>query len=184
MTEGTRQPPIRVTSVDAIGRDVRRLARRLWQHEFTGAVWLETFRPRYEVPGRRRNGSIKGERSIRWLLGRLLLPVRSVIVSVISVFFDGDVSSVRRAGKVSGEQDCQALAFADANRADQESLVPGALWLLHSQDRALLCKLKTPETNPNLEVIWSAEGTNKPQIDTSRRIMTWPDGSMVELAGK
>ncbi|MGH3517472.1 MAG: hypothetical protein ACRDQ7_08680 [Haloechinothrix sp.] len=185
MTEGTQKhPPIRVKSVDAIGREVRRLAYRLWQHEFTGALWLVAFRPRYEVPGRRRNGSVKGKRPIRWLLGRIMLPVRSVIASVISVFFDGDIATTRRTSTVRGEQNCQALAFADANKSEQESLVPDSLWLLHSRDCAILCKLKTPETSPTIEVLWSADGASKPEIDTNRRVISWSDGSSVELSDK
>lgn len=181
MTEGTRQPPIRFTSVDAVGREVRRLASRLWQHDFPSALWLQTFRPRYEVPGRRRNGSVKGERPVRWLLGRLLLPLWSFVFSVISVFFDGGISSVRRSGVVRGEPNCQALTFADANRSEQESLVPDALWLLSSPERAVLCKLKNQKTNPSLEVIWSGEGAAKPHVDGARRLLTWPDGSSVQL---
>jgi hypothetical protein len=183
MTSGApKHPPIKARSIDAIGRDVRRLAFQTWGHQYQSFLWLETFRPRYEVPGRRRNGSIKGKARIKWVLGRMALPIWAFVISIVSVFADGEIASVRRKDRVKGEPGCQALGFADSNQPDQQSVAPDALWLLYSTERAILCKLRSQKTNPHLEVLWRAEGPGKPHIDGYKRTITWPDGSAVILA--
>jgi len=178
--EQQRSPLTGVKSIEAMARDVRRLVSRTYQHEFTGSMWIEEFRPRYEVEGRRRNGSLKGQHRLRWLLGRIVLPIWAIVAGVITVVMDGSPSILTRKSVVRGGPNCQALAFADANKSEQQSLLPDALWLVFSQERAVLAKLKDEKT---LDVIWNAAGNEKPEIDSYRRRITWRDGSTVTIAG-
>lgn len=177
-------PPIKPQPAEKMAPQIGRLATHQWGHEFPAVIALPAFRPRYEVPGRRHNGSVAGQHRIRWLLGRILLPLWAIVASVVGLLINADVFGAFRTARVRGPAGCRALGFADANRGDQQSLIPDELWLLTSRERAVLCVLRKQISDPRLDVLWSAEGAALPLIDSYRETITWPDGSVVEYGSR
>lgn len=148
---------------------------------FTDAVRLTAFRPRYEIAGRRADGSVAGRRRMLWLAGRTLLFLRNVVIAVVTIvlaFFDADPDlELRRSRyRVRGQRNGAALGFADANRRDQWRVFVPELWLVSSPTQAALVRLN----GARVDVLWSMEGADRPRINYRTRIATWPDGSVVE----
>lgn len=144
------------------------------------SIALSDFRPAYQVEGRRRNGSVAGRHRVRWFFGRLLLPVRNVVLSLVALPFGNGPYPGFRTSTVTGPANCMALAFADANKADQQRLEDHEIWLVWTRDRAELVRVQ--EDPPlRLETLWRGEGPYRPTIDGADRTLRWPDGSIVVL---
>lgn len=187
--------PIRATSLNGLQREIRRLARRTLDHEFHGALRLREFRPSYWVPGRRRNGSIVGQRRVRWALGRVFLPVRDLLLSIFNVLVlfpisllandpHIDICTSFRRSQVTGSDHCAALAFADATRADQQKVRPPDLWLVWSRERAVLARIHDQDSRPRWETLWAASGSGLPHINDADKTITWADGSTIHIASR
>lgn len=154
---------------------------------FDEAVRLDTFRPRYEVPGRRADGSVAGRRRLRWVAGKGLLFLRravtwvlAIVVQIIGTLLAGDLETAvelrRGRYRVHGPRDGGALGFADANSDQQPRLFVPDLWVIWSPTRAALVR----PTRAGLVVLWTAEGADRPQVDRRSSSITWRDGSCVE----
>jgi hypothetical protein len=91
--------------------DVLMFARERIGGDIDGAIRIESFRPRYDVPGRRADGSIAGRHRVLW---------------------------VSREHRVRGPKSCDALRFADASNHSKVR-VP-TLWLLESRERLVLLR--------------------------------------------
>lgn len=166
---------------------IRELAHRAVGAGFDEAVKLDTFRPRYEVPGRRADGSVAGRRRLLWLAGKVLLFVRraltGVLVIVVQIIgtllagdLDADVELRRRRYRVRGPRDGGALGFADANSGQQSRMFVPDLWVVWSPTRAALVRPR----RAGLDVLWTAEGVDRPRFDRRSCSITWRDGSCVE----
>lgn len=158
------------------------LAAETYQHPFRDAAKITEFRPKYNVPGRRRNGSHVGKHRVRWFLGRIALPLRDIALTLIQlpllVVDEGDTVATWRRGVVHGRADCAALGFADANSSEQQQVRVDTLWLIWSHRRALLAKV-VEEPEPHIAIQWQADENALPAIDPDQRIIRWRDGSSV-----
>jgi hypothetical protein len=151
-----------------------------WGDGSAFSVCIDEFRPAYKVPGRRRNGSVAGQHRLRWFFGRILLPLRNIVLSVIALPFANGPYPGFRTSKVTGPANCMALALADANNAEQQKLEVEMIWLVWTRNRAALVRVR-PEPRFHLETLWQVDGPYRPQIDPPNRTLRWRDGSTVVL---
>jgi hypothetical protein len=152
---------------------LRRHIEQLWQEQPVLSVGVDDFRPAYQVPGRRRNGSVTGEHPIRWLGGRILLPVRNVLMNLIGLAMANPPGPGFRRSRVKGHANCMALSLADATRHEHQRLEVEPLWLMWSRSRAALLRVRT---EPEFHLEWVWEGQARPEAPTTLR---FPDGSAV-----
>ncbi|GAA4546331.1 hypothetical protein [Amycolatopsis samaneae] len=160
---------------------LRAYASREWGERYVRSIEIDNFRPAYKVAGRRRNGSIADEHSIRWFLGRTLLPIRDVVVSVLAIL-GGDVSVSYRRCVVEGAPDSAAVEFSDVNRKNQQAMIVDTLYVLWSSKRVTIATLETHGRDfAGMTHLWSGEGPKVPAADGEHRALRWPDGSTVTM---
>lgn len=158
--------------------------------EYIGHTWgdgnafsikIEDFRPAYKVDGRRRNGSESGKHPIRWFFGRIFLPVRNTVLVGLQMIFGNPPSAGFRTSTVTGPAGCMALAFADANKREQQKLRVEDIWLVWTRNRSALVRVRT-KPQFHLETLWQGDGPHRPQFDGPNHMLRWRDGSTVDLS--
>lgn len=171
----------RQSPVAALRQRVRALAAEQWG-EPVEVVHLGDAKPSFDVPGRRRDGTVRGQRLARRLLWNLVRGVVNGVVSVFTLVNGGGAGNVFAGrGSVTGPANAQALDLADAIRSAR-----GA-WLVFSanenvDDRrsgyppAHLAVIDlTASAGAEPAVRWQAP--TPPRVSPTRQRLTWPDGS-------
>jgi hypothetical protein len=152
---------------------------QLWRESPAWSMEIAEFRPAYEVAGRRRNGSVKGQRPIRWFFGRIFLPVRNTLLVPIAILSSNAPSSGFRTSKVTGPANGMGVSFADATRAEHQKYEVEPCWFVWSRTHSALIRTSYQEFNP--QILWQGDGPMRPYVDPANRTLRWRDGSTVEL---
>lgn len=153
-------------------RRVRELAESEWREPVT-VVYLDEVKPGFEVPGRRRDGTVKGARLIRRFFWNILRGTVGGIVSAFLSVAGGGVANVFvRKGLVTGPANAQVLGLVDAARKAR-----GA-WLVHTPARVGVIDsgmtfVDPADADPPVFLWQGAE----PRVNAKKRHITWPDGS-------
>ncbi|CAM4203073.1 hypothetical protein KIPE111705_44930 [Kibdelosporangium persicum] len=168
----------RITHVPDRHAFVRDHFARVWHDGPALSVEIEAFRPAYEVEGRRRNGSVKGRQPVRWFFGRILLPLRDIVLAPIAILGNGPSSSYRTS-KVSGPANGMGVAFADATKAEHQKYEVDPCWFVWTRNRSALIRIARDEFR--VTILWQGDGPARPHVDPPNRTLRWRDGSTVEL---
>lgn len=156
-------------------RRVRELAESQWREPVT-VVHLDEVKPGFEVPGRRKDGTVKGARLIRRFFWNILRGTVGGIVNVFMSVAGGGIANVfERSGLVTGPADAQVLGLVDAARKAR-----GA-WLVHTPARVGVIDsgptyIDPADADPPV-FLWQGSG---PRVHANTRRITWPDGSAYE----
>jgi hypothetical protein len=153
-------------------RRVRELAESQWREPVT-VIYLYEVKPRFDVPGRRKDGTVKGARLIRRFFWNLLRGTVGGIASAFLSIAGGGLANVfERNGRVTGPENAQVLGMVDAARK-----ASGA-WLVYTPSRVGVIDSGATFVDPaDAEppvFLWQGAG---PRVDAKRRRITWPDGS-------
>jgi hypothetical protein len=157
---------------------VRAMAEGRW-HEPVVVVHLADVRPTFDVPGRRKDGTVAGSRLVRRFFWNVLRGTVGGVVSVVmSIAAGGRASIFERPGRVRGPANAQALGLVDA------ALAATAAWLVHSPSHVAVVDtghtFQDPAQAPPPELRWHATAPDLPRLDARKRRITWPDGSVYE----
>lgn len=137
--------------------------------------------PGYDVPGRRMDGTVKGEKLIRRFFWNVLRGVGGAAF-VVFAFANGAGSGGGKWGKpfqreirVTGPADAMALELLDKLRPASGpwlALSPSCLAVVETGPTYL-----DPAGVPPPRIVWQARKPAAPEVNLRTRIMTWPDGS-------
>ncbi|HEX6358370.1 hypothetical protein [Actinophytocola sp.] len=158
---------------------VRALAESQWG-EPSVVVHMGDVGPAFDVPGRRKDGTVTGTKLVRRFFWNLFRGTIGGLVSlVLSVAGGGAASVFTRSGKVTGPANAQALGLVDAAKAAR-----GA-WLVASPSHLAVVDtgpvFYDPQDNPPPRIVWHAEKPHLPRIAPGGRRISWPDGSVFEF---
>lgn len=156
---------------------VRALAESQWCEPVV-VVHLGEVKPDFDVPGRRKDGTVIGKRLVRRFFWNLFRgTVGSLINIVLSVAGGGVGNIFERSGKVTGPENAQALGLVDAARPADNA------WLVYSPSHvAVIDSGRTfvdPKDSPPPTILWHVTTPDAPRVSPRKRIV-WPDGSTYE----
>ncbi len=159
-------------------RRVHVLAEEAWREPVV-VVYLWQVKPDVHVPGRRRDGSVKGERLVRRFFWNILRgTVGGLVSAVLSVMGGGAANMFHRYGRLAGPENSLALPLLDASRSADSP------WLVYSESRVAVVEtghtFYDPDDAPPPEFRWQAQKPDAPEVDPRRRTLKWPDGSVYE----
>lgn len=174
------------------GRDqqeayLRNLVSEQRRHRFAGVMHISDFRPTYEVPGRRKDGTIAGNRRLARATMVVIRFLRNVLLSVLGIvvglmFENPTVAPFRRYHRVRGHEGCQALAFIAPIAPTPWTLKIDPVWLIWSPRQAVLFKLADDTDPTELTLLWEGRTADTvPRVDLYDRALVWRDGSTVVL---
>jgi hypothetical protein len=156
-------------------RRVRALAEGEWREPVV-VIYLSEVKPQFDVPGRRKDGTVQGRRLVRRFFWNILRGVFAGVANLVMVVWAGGMGNVlARDGRVTGPANAQALGLVDAARSARNP------WLVHSPshvavvDTGALFQEPADMTPP--VVLWHAAAPYAPQVSPHRRRLSWPDGS-------
>ena len=90
-------------------------------------VFLDDIKPEFDVPGRRKDGTIKGSRLVRRFFWNIVRGTAGGLASAVLSIASGELVNVSaRFGRVSGPANTQALGPVDAARSAENP------WLVYS----------------------------------------------------
>jgi hypothetical protein len=139
-----------------------------------GIVHLGEVEPAYAVPGRRKDGTVKGKRLIRRFFWNVLRGVSSAVMNVFMLVSGGGVGNVlHRDGVVRGPANAQALGLVDAARPAKSA------WLVYAKSYVAVVDSGSDFSDPPtpLQVLWHTAAPDVPKIVRTKQLVTWPDGS-------
>ncbi|MET0237356.1 MAG: hypothetical protein ABW224_22090 [Kibdelosporangium sp.] len=156
---------------------VRALAESAWREPAT-VVYLDEVRPSFDVPGRRKDGTVKGKRLVRRFFRNIVRGVVGVPIDIVlSIAGGGAASLFGRDGKVTGPANAQALELVDA------AMAADSPWLVHSPSHIAVVDtgpfFNTADSQPPA-FRWHTTKPHMPEIAPRHRRLTWPDGSVFE----
>jgi hypothetical protein len=130
----------------------------------------------FDVPGRRRDGTVKGKGlagRFFWNIGR---GVAGVGINLFSLFGGGGVGNPFKPEiRVSGPANAMALDLLDRIRPARGP------WLVCSPSRLAIVDAGSTYTDPAgapaPQVLWQAQKPRCPEISFRTHTITWPDGS-------
>jgi hypothetical protein len=159
-------------------RRVRALAESQW-HEPVVVVYLEDVKPEFDVPGRRKDGTVKGRRLVRRFFWNIFRgTVGGLVSAVLSIGGGGAVHVFVLFGRVTGTENAQALGLVDAARPAK------APWLVYSPSHVAVVDsgytFYDPADSPPPTLLWHAARPHAPLVSPTHRRLTWPDGSVFE----
>lgn len=139
-------------------------------------VYLREVKPEFDVPGRRKDGTVEGERLVRRFFWNIFRGTVGGLACVILSVAGGAAGHVfGRDGKVTGPENAQALALVDAARP------ANGPWLVCSPSHVAVVDTGhtylDPAGSPPPTILWHAEKPHAPQVRPAHRRLTWPDGS-------
>lgn len=169
----------KITKVSESHAYLRDQIARMWNDGPALSMHVEEFRPAYDVEGRRRNGSFKGQQGLRWFFGRIFLPVRNIVLTLFAVVSGGTPSHGFRNSKVTGPANSMAVQFADATRHEHQQYQVDWCWLVWTRNRSAL--IRVPKEEFRVETLWQGDGPMRPHVDPANRALRWRDGSTVVL---
>lgn len=154
-------------------RRVRELAESQWGEPVT-VVFLDDVNPAFKVPGRRKDGTVKGARLIRRFFWNILRgTVGGIFSAFMSIAGGGIANAFERKGLVTGRANAQVLPMVDAARKAR-----GA-WLVYTAARVGVIDsdhtFKDPVDADPPEFLWQGSG---PRVHAESRRITWPDCSL------
>lgn len=137
-------------------------------------VHLGTVEPAYNVPGRREDGSVEGEKLVRRFFWNITRGVVTVVANVFSLANGGGVGTAQGgSGAVRGPANAQALALVDAAKPARSA------WLAYTKSSVAVLDsgsdVNDPKNIPPVLVLWHA--ADVPVIDRGKCLVGWPDGS-------
>jgi hypothetical protein len=159
---------------EAVREAVRMHCARAWR-EYAAVLYLGQLSVSYHVPGRRRDGTRRRRRVLRWM-GRLLLQAAWVVPGVVllpvllvmELFDTGDGDS-RVLGTpeltIAGHPGSLAVDLGDHVRAHR-----GELWLAWSGNRIAVL-------SDEPRILWQADGAPAHDIAPAAGAMDFADGS-------
>ena len=165
------------------GRRVSAMAENEWR-EPVAVAYLDEVEPEFRVPGRRKDGTIEGDRVVArgfWnVLRGTLLGATSVVMSVAG---GGVANAFGMSGTLTGSENCQAIGFIEAAKRG------GGPWLVHSSSHVAIVQggkpyLGKPEDNPPPTFVWHAEKPDMPVVHGRKGLIVWPDGSEFRSGAK
>jgi hypothetical protein len=152
----------------------RDLAESLWREPAT-PVFLEEVRPAFEVPGRRKDGTVEGRNQAGHTLWSAVRGTVGGIASAIMSAGGGEVGAgFGRDGLVKGPPNALALALVDAARP-----ADGA-WLVHSRHHVAIIDTGSIIYDPKdcqPRILWHAQHPHAPRVTPNNNLLTWADGS-------
>jgi hypothetical protein len=156
-------------------QSVRELAESQWRAPVV-VVYLDDVGPRYDVPGRRKDGTVRGKRLIRRFFWNILRGTIGGIVNVVLSVAGGGVANIlARDGLVTGPENAQALPLVDAARQARSP------WLVFSPSHVAIVETGSvfvdPADSPPPVILWQAAAPLAPQVAPRSQRLTWPDGS-------
>jgi hypothetical protein len=168
-----------------VRQQVRALAENQWREPVV-VLYLDDVRPLFEVPGRRKDGTVKGKRLVRRFFWNILRgTVGGVVSAVLSVAGGGVANAFARHGRVTGQENAGAVGLVDA------AMRARSPWLVYSATRegdrwtgyspAHVAVVDTGYVfadNPEPAFLWQTSG---PVISPRNHRLTWPDGSVYEF---
>ncbi|TNC22785.1 hypothetical protein FG385_24290 [Amycolatopsis alkalitolerans] len=133
---------------------------------------------RFDVPGRRLDGTVKGKRLVRRFFWNIL---RGIGVAAAYVFYlsnhagGGRSGRARREFHVMGPANAMALDLVDRLRPAKGP------WLVCSPSSVAVVDTGStsvdPADAPQPQIIWQARKPQAPDVGLGTRTITWPDGS-------
>ena len=159
-------------------RRARALAESQWG-EPVSVVYLGDVKPEYDIPGRRKDGTIKGKRLVRRFFWNLLRGTAGGVASIALTLASGELAhAFVRWGRVTGPANAQALALVDAARPAKSP------WLVYSESHVGVIEtgysFYDPKDSPPAEFLWQAAKPDAPVVRPTAHSLTWPDGSVYE----
>lgn len=156
---------------------VRALAESQWREPVV-VVHLGEVKPGFDVPGRRKDGTVIGKRLVRRFFWNIFRGTVGGLINVVLSVAGGGVGNIlERSGKVTGPENAQALGLVDAARPADSA------WLVYSPSQVAVIDtghtFVDPKDSAPPTILWHASAPNAPQV-TARRRIVWPDGSVYE----
>jgi hypothetical protein len=165
--------------IPELGKQVRALAESQWGEPVV-VVHLGDVKPAFDVPGRRKDGTVKGTRLVRRFFWNIVRGTVGGLAAAVMLVVAGGAGNVfARSGSVRGPANAQALGLVDA------AMSATGPWLVYSA-RTDIGPSYTPKhvavvDPPN--ILWHATA-DAPRISPRRQRITWPDGSEFQYDGK
>lgn len=166
---------------------VRALARAQWDEPVVVVYLGLRVRPGYEVPGRRKDGTVEGERPAARFAGTVLRGVVNGVVNAFTLLTAGGTHDVfEREGRLTGPAGSPAVGMVDAVRSATYA------WLVFSKHPdgdawpgyppahlgVITSALADPGDGPPPAFRWQARQPDAPRISPRRRRVTWPDDAV------
>lgn len=134
----------------------------------------------FDVPGRRLDGTVKGQRLVRRFFWNIARGIGRAVVLVFLLANNpggggGGGGKSEREIHVKGPANAMALGLVDRVRAAKGPWLvcsPSCLALVDTGSTSL-----DPAEAPPPQIIWQARKPQAPEISFRRRIITWPDDS-------
>lgn len=178
------------TASEPVREAVRLHCSQAWS-EYAAVLYLGRQGVSYDVPGRRRDGTRKHRRPVRWLVrtistaveavlvGVVLLPVLLPVLLVVEVF-DGVGGVDARAWQfgrprlgIVGDRDSLAVALGDHVRAYRHDL-----WLVWSTTRIAVVGADS-ERSPR--IVWEQDRAAEHVVDAGSGAVDFVDGSVLSF---
>lgn len=175
----------RQSPVPALREKVRALVESQWREPVEVVHLGDGVRPVFDVPGRRRDGTVKGTRLVRRFFWNLVRGVVNGVVGVFTLVNAGGAGNVFTGrGTVTGPANAQALELVDAVRSAK-----GA-WLVFTATTDVEARrsgyppahLAVVDLTTTSEPVLRWQATATPRISPARQRLTWPDGSTYQYA--
>ncbi|RSM54544.1 hypothetical protein DMH03_37260 [Amycolatopsis sp. WAC 01376] len=151
-------------------------------HEPVMVLRLGGDKLRHDVPGRRLDGTVKGERLIRRFFWNILRGIGTAVGYVLYLAHNsaaGSGRSVRPESQVKGPANAMVLELTDRLRK------ASGPWLVCSPSGIAVVDTgstdRDPADAPPPEIIWQARKPQAPEIGFRGRTITWPDGSIFKF---
>jgi hypothetical protein len=170
------------------------LAESQWGEQVVVAQLDAGFGPAYEVPGRRKDGTVKGKRLIRRFFWNIIRGLVNAVACVFLLFAGAFVLNVfTGSGRVAGSENAPAVGLADAVRSAKApwlvySVNPaGDSWLGYSPSHVAVVDSHTVNPYDDLAdfpppaFLWHAEKPHAPRMSLRQQKLTWSDGSVFEF---
>jgi hypothetical protein len=154
---------------------VRALAELQWREPVT-VVYLGEVKPEFDVPGRRKDGTVLGTHQVRRFFWNAIRGTVGGVVSVALSLGSGTAGHVfGRDGRVIGGENAQALGLVDAAKS-----ADGA-WLVYSPSHVGVIDtgptFYDPADRPPPEFLWQAAYPDAPKVFPRKHHLLWSDGS-------
>jgi hypothetical protein len=157
---------------------VRALAESQWGEPVV-VLYLDDVKPEFDVPGRRKDGTVKGKRLVRRFFWNIFRGTIGGLVNAVLLFGGGGAGLFRRSGRVTGPANAQALGLVDAARPANSP------WLVYSPSHVAVIDtghtFADPKDSPPPTVLWHAAKPHAPVVHPRNQRLTWPDRSVYQF---
>lgn len=175
--------------------EFRQRVRTLGESRWGGpvvALYLDDVSPTFEVPGRRKDGTVEGENLVRRSLWNVVRGTVGVAVNAVLLAGGGGAGNTSvRSGRVTGPANAQALGLVDAAKSAKGpwlvfTATPGGDWWSGFSPSHIAVvdtghTFYDPKDSPPPTILWHAEKPNAPLISPRRQRLTWPDRSVYQF---